>query len=143
MTTLRLIREPTIDGATLGVLFVDGAFQCFTLEDAIREQPGVPVERWKQAGTTAIPAGAYDVAVTWSPKFQRNLPEVTPVPGFTGIRIHTGNRPADTAGCILVGFQRAHAAIQQSAPALAALMARCEAGPVRLVIENPVVTISS
>jgi hypothetical protein len=143
MTTLRLIREPTVDGATLGVLFVDGVFQCFTLEDPIREQLGVPVEVWKRPGETAIPAGCYEVTVTWSPRFQRNLPELRAVPGFSGIRIHTGNRSADTAGCILVGFQRAHAVIQQSRPAFAAIMAACEAGPTRLIIENPQLTISS
>lgn len=54
-------------------------------------------------GETAIPTGTYEVRVTWSPKFQRNLPLLLGVPHFEGIRIHRGNLPKNTLGCILVG----------------------------------------
>ena len=50
-----------------------------------------------------IPAGTYQVRVSWSPRFQCLLPEIINVPGRTGIRIHAGNYPKDTTGCILVG----------------------------------------
>ena len=50
-----------------------------------------------------IPAGTYEVRLTWSPRFKRWLPEVMNVPGRTGIRIHAGNYPQNTKGCILVG----------------------------------------
>jgi hypothetical protein len=78
---------------------------CWTLEDVIREEKCVPVARWKIPGTTAIPSGTYEVRVTASERFQRLMPQVMHVPGFVGIRIHSGNTSADTEGCILVGFE--------------------------------------
>lgn len=57
----------------------------------------------KMKGHTAIPEGTYPVLVTWSPRFKRWLPLLQGVPGFDGIRIHAGNYPDDTQGCVLVG----------------------------------------
>ncbi len=101
-----LQREPTRSGVTLGTLDLGGGRFCRTLEDAIREQPGVEVAAWKVAGGTAIPAGRYRLAYTLSQRFGRMLPLLRDVPGFTGVRIHSGNTVADTEGCILVGRTR-------------------------------------
>lgn len=92
---LTLKRGPSTEKSTPGRLFVDGAFQCFTLEDVVR-----PI---KIKGETAIPAGTYKVIITMSNRFKRLLPLVLDVPGFDGIRIHPGNTDKDTSGCILVG----------------------------------------
>lgn len=98
------------DDYTIGRLFVDGKYVCDTLEDKVRE-PGVKV-----AGKTAIPAGRYRVIVNVSPKFGRELPRLLDVPGFEGILIHRGNTPEDTAGCILVGENRAKGKVLNSTP---------------------------
>ena len=88
-------REQYRPGSTIGRLFVDGAFECYTLEDGIRTN--------KVYGETAIPAGSYPVEINYSPTFKKQLPLLRNVPKFDGIRIHPGNTPANTLGCILVG----------------------------------------
>lgn len=105
--TLRLIREPSRDDCTHSVLFINGHFECFCLEDVIRERPGQPVETWKILGRTAIPEGRYKIALTMSQRFKRVLPLVVDVPGFSGVRIHPGNEAVDTDGCLLPGSGRA------------------------------------
>lgn len=84
---------------TIGRMLINGKYFCDTLEDEVRN---IPAEK-KVYSKTAIPEGEYEVRVTWSPKFKRNLPLLLGVPYFTGIRIHRGNTANDTSGCILVG----------------------------------------
>jgi hypothetical protein len=96
-------RRPSVGGATIGELDLGSGRFCYTLEDEIREVAGVPVAQWKVPGATAIPAGRYKLAVTQSARYGRPLPVLIGVEGFTGIRIHPGNGPHDTEGCILVG----------------------------------------
>ena len=90
-------------GFTGGALQLNGQFECFTLEDEVREVDGAPVEQWKIKGETAIPRGRYRVIVSYSQHFGRQLPELLNVPGYSGVRIHPGNTAKDTEGCILVG----------------------------------------
>lgn len=100
---LNLKRIALREGYTIGRLFVDGQYWCDTLEDRVRD---LNVER-KVSGETAIPTGTYDVVVNISPKFKRLLPRLLRVPHFEGVLIHRGNTAADTAGCILVGENKA------------------------------------
>ena len=102
---LILSRDDAKPDRTIGRLYVTP--ECWTLEDEVRDGPKVP-------GKTAIPAGRYRVKMTQSVRFQRRLPEVLDVPGFSGVRIHVGNTAADTAGCILVGTDRSDSVILHS-----------------------------
>ena len=115
---LQLIRRTFTDKSTIGELSVNGVFECFTLEDKVR-----PV---KIAGETAIPAGTYEIAITFSNKFQKFLPLLMNVPNFEGIRIHTGNTPADTLGCILVGQGKGVDLISNSRLAFAPLFEKLQ-----------------
>lgn len=103
---LTLQRERSDSKRTFGVLFINGIFECFTLEDPVREV--------KIPGITAIPAGKYEITITHSPKFKRMLPLLIDVPNFEGVRIHPGNKETDTEGCILPGEGRTPDAVVRS-----------------------------
>ena len=113
--TIHLARSPARDGATLGELTIDGAHECWTLERDITEGKG------------PIPAGRYQIVVTWSPAFGRLMPLLVRVPGFDGIRIHPGNTVEDTLGCICVGETEGDAFIGASVAAFDALYPKIEA----------------
>lgn len=100
---LLLQRRPTVKATTLGEMFLDGKFFCFTLEDQVREVAGKPVSEWKVSGETAIPAGRYLLELVDSGRFGPDTLSLKNVPGFENIRIHSGNDDADTEGCLLVG----------------------------------------
>lgn len=94
---LKLNRIFLGSSATIGELLVNDKHLCDTLEDRVRP------EGEKVYGKTAIPEGAYEMVLSYSPRFKKILPEILNVPNFTGIRIHCGNSSADSSGCILVG----------------------------------------
>lgn len=145
MTYIRVIREPSDEGATLGSLYVNDVWSCWTLEDAMREPVLSPashmdawVRSWKVPKQTAIPQGRYQVGLTLSNRFGIVLPELLNVPGFTGIRIHAGNTQADTEGCLLVGHSRGDHRVIDSRLALGWLMQRLKVTePIVIDIENP------
>lgn len=118
---LKLTRVQFDTACTIGRLTVDGAPECWTLEDFVRP-PGAA----KVFGQTAIPAGTYGVIVTHSPHFDRDLPLLVNVPGFEGVRIHPGNTADDTEGCILVGMDKMVDALARSRIAFDALFPKIE-----------------
>jgi hypothetical protein len=120
---LLLERTTYTDNSTIGKLYINGVFQCFTLEDKDRnlEQQGEKVY-----GETAIPRGKYDVVITYSKRFRTELPLLVDVPQFEGIRIHPGNFSGDTEGCILVGSGTAPDRLFNSRAAFNALFQRLE-----------------
>lgn len=101
---LILRRRPSNETCTIGELYEAGTFLCYTCEDVIREIPGIPISGWKIPKMSAIPHGRYRITISYSEHFGRDLPMLNMVPGFAGIRIHPGNGPEDTEGCLLPGM---------------------------------------
>lgn len=103
----RIAKQPTY---TIGKLYIDDKYYCDTLEDTdrgLKQSDSLEqIKAKKVYGQTAIPTGEYYVNLTYSPKFKRILPVIYDVKGYEGIRIHSGNTPADTLGCVLVGYNK-------------------------------------
>ena len=116
---LRVERTDFSETSTIGKLYVDDQFECYTLEDKVR-----PV---KIKGKTAIPAGRYEVIINFSQRFGRMLPLFLNVSNFEGVRIHPGNTAADTEGCILVGETKDAEFIGQSKLAFEGLFNKLKA----------------
>ena len=115
---INVIRKEYSPKSTIGELYVEGKFECFTLEDRIRAV--------KVRGTTAIPVGKYEVTVTWSDRFKRPLPLLMNVPNYEGVRIHTGNTDENTEGCLLVGKTRQPDFVGESKAAFNALFPKIQ-----------------
>ena len=111
---LELIRKEFTEISTIGDLFIDRIFYCYTLEDMYREK--------KIKGVTAIPYGRYEVIINFSNRFQKPMPLLLNVKGFEGIRIHSLNTSDQTEGCIGVGFVKGINYIGQSRKAFNELM---------------------
>lgn len=78
-------------------------FLAFTMEDEHRDV--------KVMHETRIPSGRYELKLrkygTWYEKFKTKFPEgvfeITGVPNFTDVLIHTGNFEKDSSACVLLG----------------------------------------
>jgi len=98
--------------STIGRLWSDGEEECWILEDT-RRPDGIKVPK-----KTCIPPGRYEVRLTYSPAVEAGrlwsplpgfrLPEIFNVPMFTDIRIHAGNDPSHTDGCLITGVTESH-----------------------------------
>ena len=121
---LRLKRTDFTPISTIGELFIDDTFYCYTLEDTMREISGQAVKEWKIPGETAIPIGTYEIILTTSPRFKKILPRLMNVSGYEGVLIHAGNTSKDTEGCILVGLKKEKNTVTSSRIALEGLITR-------------------
>lgn len=103
---IHLLRYSPQDDDTLGLLFIDAKFACYTLEDEPREV--------KVPGETCIPVGTYRIDLRTDglmtrryakkfPDMHRGMLHLQDVPGFEYVYIHYGNHEGQTDGCILVG----------------------------------------
>ncbi len=103
---IKLLRTATGRNTTLGQLYINDVFQCYTLEDLPREE--------KIRGKTCIPEGQYVLGlnttagmnVTYRGKYpgmHKGMVEIRGIPNFSLVFIHIGNYHTDTAGCPLVG----------------------------------------
>lgn len=127
---LKLQRVIRTDHSTIGELFINGIRECFTLEDKDRGlkqfDPIGEIAIRKVYGKTAIPSGTYEVILSFSNKYQKYMPLLLNVPGFNGIRMHSGNKPEDSLGCILMGQTKGSDFIGQSRIAVASFMSKLQ-----------------
>lgn len=121
---------------TIGKLYVNGVYECDTLEDTDRglheTQSLLEIQNKKVYGQTAIPYGTYKIDMnTVSPKFKDRswaipykgiLPRLENVKGFEGVLIHVGNKPQETLGCILVGENKVKGQVINSTASFNKLM---------------------
>jgi hypothetical protein len=103
---LDVIRTQFGKDATNGMLFIDGIFECYTLEDQYQAV--------KVMHETCIPEGVYDIEFRKTGGFHAKYSEryknahygmlhIQNVPNFTYILIHAGNTDEHTSGCLIVG----------------------------------------
>ena len=103
---LQVVRTQLGKDATNGLLFIDGIFECYTLEDQYQAV--------KVMHETCIPEGTYEIKFRtvggFDKKYKAKYPElhrgmlwIQDVPGFEYILIHQGNTDEHTSGCLIVG----------------------------------------
>jgi len=143
--TLKRVRQG--NNSTLSELYINGTFQCYGLEDTVRDV--------KIKGRTAIPAGTYTLGLNRGggmntaykkrfPDMHQGMIEIRTIPNFSLVYIHIGNTHEDTEGCLLVGtyFHKSNDdwGVYQSADAYKQLygtiIEQVKIGQVTLKIEN-------
>ena len=103
---LTVVRTQFGTDATNGLLFIDGIFECYTLEDQYQAV--------KVMHETCIPEGTYEIKFRTVGGFHTRYQQrygadhygmlwLQDVPGFEYILIHTGNTDEHTSGCLIVG----------------------------------------
>ena len=107
---LRLERKYRCSNYCIDKLYINNEYFSDALEDSDRGLTDTmsleEIKKIKIKGNTCIPYGTYNITITYSPRFKKNLPLLNNVKGFDGIRIHSGNKPQDTEGCLLPGFNK-------------------------------------
>ena len=107
---LKLIRKYRCSNYCIDKLYINNEYFSDALEDPDRGLTDFmsleEIKRIKIKGNTCIPYGAYNITITYSSRFKRNLPLINNVKGFEGIRVHNGNTPQDSSGCVLLGFNK-------------------------------------
>tara|TARA_R100000995_G_scaffold33074_1_gene14888 strand:- start:5 stop:628 length:624 start_codon:yes stop_codon:yes gene_type:complete len=108
---LDVVRTQFGADATNSLLFIDGEFECYGLEDEIRDV--------KVYAESAIPLGEYEIKFRtvggfhtrtkarydskYGEGWHLGMLELQDVPNFEFILVHSGNTDESTAGCYLVG----------------------------------------
>ena len=118
---LKIVRKFKGNKYTIGDFYINGVKICNTCEDPVRvlfdknnDGDFDDAGEGKIYGDTAIPAGKYEVIITYSNRFKKHLPLLLNVPGYEGIRIHPGNSAVDTHGCLLPGINDITGKVTQS-----------------------------
>lgn len=112
---LHLLRLSSTEESTLGALYMNGAFACWTLEDPWRAE--------KVAGVTRIHPGLYQLKLRVEGnmhldylkrygEMHRGMLWLQDTAEFSYVYLHTGNAVRHSAGCVLVGDNVTEAATE-------------------------------
>lgn len=121
---------------TIGELLVDGVKVCDTLEDKDRgltqDMPTTEIYKKKVYGYTAIPKGRYRIDMDtysqkfggrpWAKPYGGKVPTIENVPCWIRVLIHVLNTPAESLGCVGVGWNKVKGKIVDSVKAFRLLM---------------------
>lgn len=136
LTLVRIANRPTY---CIGKLYIDGVYFCDVIEDTDRglkdEMSEEEILKRKVKGETAIPSGIYPVTITYSPKYRKNMPLISNVKGYSGIRIHSGNTSKDTEGCLIVGKNKEVGKVLESRKTYNILYKRLVQAKERIIID--------
>lgn len=137
---LKLTRLYKKEDYTIGNFYVDGILFCQCVEDKDRGLKQTDklsdIQKIKVYGKTAIPTGEYDVVLSYSNKFKKTLPEIKNVPGWAGVRIHSGNTSEDSLGCLILGENKIKGGVINSRITMEKLMTKLRGqSKIKLIIE--------
>lgn len=123
---LRLARAETTAESIIGGLYFEGRRLCFTREELPRS------DRLFVAGETPLPAGNYNLSLSYCSRFKRDLPLLASTGGRAderrrasdrlGMRIHPGHPAVDMGSEILLGLERWGTTVAQTRPAFEAVL---------------------
>lgn len=137
LTLKRIFKGPKY---TIGHLFINGVYECDTLEPpymGTKQTDSIDSIRNTKNGNTAIPSGVYNINMdiispkfkdrSWAKPFGGKLPTIEDVPAFDRVLIHVGNKASqyglsDTQACILVGENKVKGKVISSTACFTELM---------------------
>lgn len=128
---------------TIGKLYIDGVYECDTIEDTDRglnqDMEIDEIKKLKIYGETAIPTGTYEITMNvkspkfsnftkykWAKPYNGYIPRLLNVKGFDGILIHVSNTAQDVFGCIGVGKNKANGKVIESTATFNLLMPKLQ-----------------
>ena len=137
LTLKRIFKGPEY---TIGHLFINGVYECDTLEPpymGTKQTDSIEFIKSTKKGNTAIPSGVYNINMdiispkfkdrSWAKPFGGKLPTIEDVPAFDRVLIHVGNKASqyglsDTQACILVGENKVKGRVISSTACFIELM---------------------
>ena len=115
---LKLIRNTFTKDTTIGDLYIDGKFFCYTLESPDKglkqNDSSFKIKLTNLFKPSAIPIGVYKVDLNMKVEFGRLLPEIQNVKGYKLVAIKKGSFISHTTGCISIGYKKGNDALFNS-----------------------------
>lgn len=112
---LKLIRNTFTDLTTIGELYINGSFFCYTLEDVdknlYQNNSLLKIKSHNLFSPSAIPYGVYKLEISLKPNLGKLLPKVMNVKGFKNVFFDKNVLINKTSGTIMLGHKKANNAL--------------------------------